>query len=190
MVSEISSTLDAAGNVIDFSYDVWSNTHSTRPESAGNTMVGWLVSQPFAQPAPQPIPQPAGGGDRNAIPLYKFPSAKVTHLFIPQMPVRVSALRALGDYMNVFSIESFMDELAAAPDLFTAIECDERRRLIEEALGSLPHEQREVVIMKLWGNLSFAQIGEALSVPANTAASRYRYALEKLRHPLAQEPTT
>ena len=44
--------------------------------------------------------------------------------------------------------------------------------------------------MKLWGNLSFAQIGEALSVPANTAASRYRYALEKLRHPLAQEPTT
>jgi nicotinate dehydrogenase subunit B len=114
MVSEISGTLDAAGNVIDFSYDVWSNTHSTRPESAGNTMAGWLVSQPFAQPAPQPIPQPAGGGDRNAIPLYKFPSAKVTHHFIPQMPVRVSAQRALGAYMNVFSIESFMDELAAA----------------------------------------------------------------------------
>lgn len=114
MVSEISGTLDAAGNVTDFSYDVWSNTHSTRPESAGNTMVGWLVSQPFAQPAPQPIPQPAGGGDRNAIPLYKFPSAKVTHHFIPQMPVRVSALRALGAYMNVFSIESFIDELAAA----------------------------------------------------------------------------
>jgi CO/xanthine dehydrogenase Mo-binding subunit len=114
MVSEISGTLDAAGNVTDFSYDVWSNTHSTRPEGAGNTMVGWLVSQPFAQPAPQPIPQPAGGGDRNAIPLYKFPSAKVTHHFIPQMPVRVSALRALGAYMNVFSIESFIDELAAA----------------------------------------------------------------------------
>ena len=114
MMSEISGTLDAAGNVIDFSYDVWSNTHSTRPESAGNTMAGWLVSQPFAQPAPQPIPQPAGGGDRNAIPLYKFPSANVTHHFIPQMPVRVSALRALGAYMNVFSIESFIDELAAA----------------------------------------------------------------------------
>jgi RNA polymerase sigma-70 factor (ECF subfamily) len=81
-------------------------------------------------------------------------------------------------------------EPAAAPDFFAAIECDERRRLIEEALGALPHEQREVVIMKLWGNLSFAQIGQALSVPANTAASRYRYALEKLRHPLAQEPTT
>jgi nicotinate dehydrogenase subunit B len=114
MSSSISGTLDAAGNVVDFSYDVWSNSHSTRPESAGNMMAGWLVARPFVQPEPKPIPQPTGGGDRNAIPLYKFPSAKVTHHFIPQMPVRVSALRALGAYMNVFSIESFMDEMAVA----------------------------------------------------------------------------
>jgi CO/xanthine dehydrogenase Mo-binding subunit len=46
MVSEIRGTLDATGNVVDFSYEVWSNTHSTRPESAGNMMAGWLVSQP------------------------------------------------------------------------------------------------------------------------------------------------
>ena len=77
-------------------------------------MVGWLLSQPFAQPEPKPIPQPTGGGDRNAIPFYKFPSAKVTHHFIPQMPIRVSALRSLGAYMNVFAIESFMDEMAVA----------------------------------------------------------------------------
>jgi nicotinate dehydrogenase subunit B len=114
MLSEISGTLDAGGNVVDFRYDVWSNSHSTRPESAGNTMAGWLVSQPFAQPEPKPIPQPTGGGDRNAIPLYKFPSAKVTHHFIPQMPIRVSSLRSLGAYMNVFAIESFMDEMAGA----------------------------------------------------------------------------
>ena len=114
MLSEIGGTLDAGGNVVDFRYDVWSNSHSTRPESAGNTMPGWLVSQPFAQPEPKPIPQPTGGGDRNAIPLYKFPSAKVTHHFIPQMPIRVSALRSLGAYMNVFAIESFMDEMAGA----------------------------------------------------------------------------
>ena len=114
MLSEIRGTLDSNGNVIDFSYDVWSNAHSTRPESAGNTMPGWLVSQPFAQPEPKPIPQPAGGGDRNAIPIYKFPNAKVTHHFIPQMPIRVSALRSLGAYMNIFAIESFMDEMASA----------------------------------------------------------------------------
>jgi CO/xanthine dehydrogenase Mo-binding subunit len=60
------------------------------------------------------IPLPAGGGDRNAIPLYTIPNAKVTHHFLTAMPVRVSALRTLGAYMNVFSIESFMDELAQA----------------------------------------------------------------------------
>ena len=51
---------------------------------------------------------------RNAIPLYAIPRAKVTHRFIPEMPLRVSALRGLGAYMNVFSIESFMDEMALA----------------------------------------------------------------------------
>ncbi|TMG88099.1 MAG: xanthine dehydrogenase family protein molybdopterin-binding subunit, partial [Betaproteobacteria bacterium] len=74
----------------------------------------WHLAAPFAPAAPQPIPLPEGGGDRNAIPLYKLPNARVIHHFIPAMPVRVSALRALGAYMNVFSIESFIDELARA----------------------------------------------------------------------------
>jgi CO/xanthine dehydrogenase Mo-binding subunit len=69
---------------------------------------------PFTPPPPKPLPQPEGGGDRNAIPLYKLPNARVTHHFISAMPLRVSALRGLGAYMNVFSIESFMDELALA----------------------------------------------------------------------------
>ena len=53
----------------------------------------------------RPIPQPAGGGDRNAIPLYDFPSQQVVHHFIQDMPIRVSALRTLGAYANVFAIE-------------------------------------------------------------------------------------
>jgi nicotinate dehydrogenase subunit B len=57
---------------------------------------------------------PEGGGDRNSNPIYNFPSMKVIHHFLPAMPVRVSALRSLGAYMNIFSIESFMDELAVA----------------------------------------------------------------------------
>src|SRR5258707_10384499 len=63
---------------------------------------------------PTSPPQPAGGGDRNSIPLYDFPSQRIVHHFIPEMPIRVSALRTLGAYANVFAIESFMDELAAA----------------------------------------------------------------------------
>ena len=58
--------------------------------------------------------RPEGGGDRNGIPLYDLPAAHVTSHFIPEMPLRVSAMRGLGAYTNVFAIESFMDELAAA----------------------------------------------------------------------------
>jgi len=43
-----------------------------------------------------------GGGDRNAIPIYKFPMSHVVHHFIPAMPLRISALRSLGAYHNVF----------------------------------------------------------------------------------------
>ena len=49
------------------------------------------------------------------------------------------------------------------------------------ALGALPAEQREIVVMKIDGGLTFAQIAQVLEISPNTAASRYRYALEKLR---------
>jgi RNA polymerase sigma-70 factor (ECF subfamily) len=48
-------------------------------------------------------------------------------------------------------------------------------------LAALPEEQRTVVAMKIKGELTFEEIAAALEVSANTAASRYRYALEKLR---------
>lgn len=49
------------------------------------------------------------------------------------------------------------------------------------ALASLPSEQREIVVMKIDGGLTFAQIAQVLRISSNTAASRYRYAIEKLR---------
>jgi CO/xanthine dehydrogenase Mo-binding subunit len=103
-----------SGTVADWVYEVWSSTHSTRPGPAGNLAAARQLESPFTPPAPEVIAQPAGGGDRNAIPLYQFANARVIHHFIPAMPLRVSALRALGAYMNIFSIESFMDELARA----------------------------------------------------------------------------
>jgi CO/xanthine dehydrogenase Mo-binding subunit len=114
MVSSVKAQLDRSGNIVDWQYEVWSNTHLTRPAPAGNLAPAWHLQKPFTPPPPKPIPQPAGGGDRNAIPLYRFQRARVLHHFVPTMPLRVSALRALGAYMNVFSIESFMDELAQA----------------------------------------------------------------------------
>ncbi len=114
MATDARATLDPSGAIVDWDYAVRSNTHSTRPGPAGALLAARLVAQPFPVPKPTAIPQPEGGGDRNAIPLYDFASMRVMHHFVPHMPLRVSALRSLGAYMNVFSIESFMDELALA----------------------------------------------------------------------------
>jgi nicotinate dehydrogenase subunit B len=115
MASNVSGAIDDQGRIVAWTYDVWSNTHSTRPGGpAGNLLAAQYLAQPFQPPPPSEIPMPEGGGDRNAIPIYTIPNERIVDHFIPQMPLRVSALRALGAYLNVFAIESFMDELAAA----------------------------------------------------------------------------
>jgi RNA polymerase sigma-70 factor (ECF subfamily) len=68
------------------------------------------------------------------------------------------------------------------------IEQGERRAAIEEALRSLPESQCEVLVMRIWGGLSFPQIASVLQVSDNTAKSRYRYAIAKLSEQLAEEP--
>jgi CO/xanthine dehydrogenase Mo-binding subunit len=116
MVTRARAMLDPSGRIADWDYGVWSNTHSMRPGSAGCLLAAQHIAQPFPVPPPQPLPQPEGGGDRNGIPIYAFPSARVVHHFVPEMPLRISALRSLGAQMNIFAIESFMDELALAAD--------------------------------------------------------------------------
>ena len=61
---------------------------------------------------------------------------------------------------------------------------------VEAALLRLPPEQREVLVLKIWGELTFAQIGEALDLSPNTVSSRYRYsinALRKILRPICHE---
>jgi RNA polymerase sigma-70 factor (ECF subfamily) len=65
------------------------------------------------------------------------------------------------------------------------LEGDERRLAIEVAMQRIPSEQREVLVLKIWGELTFDQIGRELGLSPNTAASRYRYALAALRQELA-----
>ncbi len=61
------------------------------------------------------------------------------------------------------------------------IEQQETARLIDRAMKRMPKKFREVVVLKIWSELTFAQIAETLDIPLNTAASRYRYGLESLR---------
>jgi RNA polymerase sigma-70 factor (ECF subfamily) len=63
----------------------------------------------------------------------------------------------------------------------TSVEDRERGQAIQSAMNRLPEMYRQVITLKIWSGLTFAQIAEVLSIPANTAASRYRYGLAELR---------
>ena len=63
----------------------------------------------------------------------------------------------------------------------------EREQEIQGAMQRLPEDQREVLVMKIWGELTFQQIGDVQGLSLNTVASRYRYALQALREKLQPE---
>lgn len=115
MAMKLSGGLDAQGNVVSWTHELWSYSHNARPGL--NAGVGLLAARHLDKafkPVPAAdVPQPMGGSDRNAIPLYGIPSVKVLKHYIAEAPLRTSALRTLGGYANVFALESFMDELAA-----------------------------------------------------------------------------
>jgi RNA polymerase sigma-70 factor (ECF subfamily) len=84
--------------------------------------------------------------------------------------------------------QKYHEQLAEeTPSIFAAGENPDAaafRESLSRALAELPPEQRAVVHLKLWENLTFEQIAEALDVSPNTAASRYRYGIDKLRERL------
>jgi CO/xanthine dehydrogenase Mo-binding subunit len=82
-------------------------------------VAAWHLARPFAPTCPRASRGHQAGTHRNAEPPYAFPylaagRPRIVKHFLPDSPLRVSALRGLGSYANVFAIESFMDELAHA----------------------------------------------------------------------------
>ncbi len=67
------------------------------------------------------------------------------------------------------------------------LEREETHRAVWSALRTLPPEQAEVVVLKIWEELTFAQIGQILELSPNTAASRYQYAMAKLTKSLSKQ---
>jgi CO/xanthine dehydrogenase Mo-binding subunit len=116
MSIDLSAKLDADGRIVDWRHELWSNGHAQRPGRGDipTLLAAWHLAKPFPCPPAVNGPLPAGAADRNAIPLYAFPNQRVVNHYVRDMPIRVSALRSLGAFANVFAIESFMDELAAA----------------------------------------------------------------------------
>ena len=115
MLLQLQASLSQDGDVIDWNHDVWSYAHSTRPAADRETsglLAAWHLEQPFAPQQPRPMGGYHAGAHRNADPLYDFPQKRIVRHAVADSPLRVSALRSLGAYANVFAIESFMDELA------------------------------------------------------------------------------
>jgi nicotinate dehydrogenase subunit B len=96
MVAEVPGALDAEGRIVDWDYGVWSNTHNRRPNVGGLLIQNAALPNRFAGASTAPIPMPEGGGERNSNPIYAFPNARVVSHFVPEMPLRVSAMRSLG----------------------------------------------------------------------------------------------
>lgn len=117
MVIQLQASLDQNGRVCDWNHDTWSYTHSTRPRQGAQgsgLLAAWHLAERFTPPKPALMKRPQAGGHRNADPKYAFPRQRVVKHFVATSPLRVSAMRSLGAYANLFAIESLMDELAFA----------------------------------------------------------------------------
>ena len=120
MLIKMKGCLDDEGKVKLWYHQTYSDVHSSRPkhkENFSNLLASWHLENPL-----KPLPKNAwlvfhGGIHRNADPIYDFAKKSIIKTPVHDLPLRVSALRTLGAYANVFAIESFMDELASINEI-------------------------------------------------------------------------
>ena len=115
-VVRIAADVDARGDVLSWQHEIWGNGHVSRP---GFAPTGLLAAshrdggEPIGAAGDPPMER-GGGSGRNAVPGYAFPAYRAVSHRLSVMPLRTSSMRSLGGFLNVFAIESFMDELAQA----------------------------------------------------------------------------
>jgi nicotinate dehydrogenase subunit B len=167
MVADIGASLDADGTIAQWSYELWSNGHSSRPGYAGTPgLLGPSQREgaPPLAPAGDPAPERGLGSARNAEPPYRLPSLGITGHRALTMPIRTSAIRSLGSNLNVFAIESFMDELAATAG----------RDPLEFRLAHLDDERAREVLRLAATAGGWGEPLEGESVGRGIAYSRYK----------------
>lgn len=116
-VVRVAADVDAHGDVLSWQHEIWGNSHVSRPGATPG--IGLLAAShreggQEIESGPEVPPERGGGATRNAVPGYAFPHHRVVNHRLSVMPLRTSAMRALGAFLNVYAIESFMDELAEA----------------------------------------------------------------------------
>jgi CO/xanthine dehydrogenase Mo-binding subunit len=146
MVVTTQTVLDGSGHPADWTTEIWSGRHSSRPGGGGNLLAAEALPDPPPPPPAVESGYPPGAGTRNGEPLYNFPAKRIVHHLIAETPVRTSSLRGLGATLNVFAIESSMDELAerAGQDPVgyrLSVLSDSRARAVVEHVARLSHWQ-------------------------------------------------
>lgn len=141
-VIDMQASLNADGAIIDWRHDAYSFSHNGRPRPSkgySNLQSAWWRAEPILPPPRQPAMMAEVGIHRNMQPIYAFPRQRLFKHFVPNSPLRTSSLRSLGAFVNVFAIESFIDEVAHAtnsdPIAFRLAHLvDDRGRQVLEAL--------------------------------------------------------
>jgi nicotinate dehydrogenase subunit B len=169
-VVRITADVDARGDVLSWRHEIWGNGHVTRPGVA--RPIGLLAAshrdggEPIEAAADPPLER-GGGAGRNAVPGYAFPAYRAVSHRLSVMPLRTSSMRALGGFLNVFAIESFMDELAQAAG----------RNPVEYRLAQLADPRGQAVIEAVarrsgWADWSAS--GSSRSVGHGIGYARYK----------------
>ncbi|MEY3730266.1 MAG: hypothetical protein RLZZ57_1022 [Pseudomonadota bacterium] len=116
MLVDIEVAAAADGTLLEWHSEVISNGHTGRPgrSPVPTLLAASQLAEPFpVQPSINPPLAAGGGAERNAIPGYRVPKLHVATTRLLEMPIRTSALRGLGATLNVWAVESVMDEMAA-----------------------------------------------------------------------------
>lgn len=115
MTIKMQANLSAEGKVAEWSHEIFSPPHLGRsrpdPQTSG-LLASWYLSNPMKKHELAPGMWTESGAHRNAHPIYDFPKTRIVKHSLESSPLRVSSLRSLGAFANIFAIESFVDELA------------------------------------------------------------------------------
>ena len=115
MAAKLEGSIGIDGKINSWRHELWSNRHIMRPGRDANPslLAAWHLDTGFQPPPPSDTEFAKGGtSQRNVIPQYDFANVEIVHHVLDAIPLRTSTIRSIGGYLNVFAIESFMDELA------------------------------------------------------------------------------
>ncbi|MEO5997823.1 MAG: molybdopterin cofactor-binding domain-containing protein [Chitinophagaceae bacterium] len=182
MILELSARMDATGKISDWQHNMWSDSHGNRP---GGNPENLLAAKDLEKPFNSKATGFSGGAYRNSEPYYTIPNQQVDIHFVDG-PLRVSSLRSLGAYGNIFAIESFMDELAEKagkdPYEFRLKHLDDERAIaairklqsITSGQKSIPHYGMGIAFSRYKNSGAYCATAALVSVDPSDGAVRVR----------------